>query len=135
MTSARPRDSHRVSTDDDDALPTLHVMRTLALPAFHPDYCVHTAYIQTDRHTEYQHQRDDPEAHPQEERGHEQEDWHHAPPSRHVATPLGFHSAPEDMVVGITFLLCLHCAHPIWKKAIATISHRTLFMLAARHER
>ena len=68
VTSPRPRDSHRASTDDDNALPSPRVMRTLAHPAFHPKYRVHTAYVQTDRHTKHQHQGEVPEAHPQEER-------------------------------------------------------------------
>jgi hypothetical protein len=136
VTSARPRDSHGASFDDDDnddALPSLRVMRTLALPAFHPDYRVHTAYTQTDRHIEHhQHQRDVPEAHPQEEKEeHEQEERHRAPPARRAPAPLPFHSAPEDMVVGITFLLRLRGAHAIWKKVVTTISHRALFALAA----
>jgi hypothetical protein len=136
VTSSRRRDSQRASTDDDDALPSLRVMRTLALPAFHLDYRVHTAYMQTDRHIEHQHQRDGPEAHPpsQEERVHheqEEELQHRPPPPRRAPAPLPFHSAPEDMVVGITFLLRLRGPHAIWKKVVTTISHRALFALAA----
>jgi hypothetical protein len=135
VTSARPRDSHRASfdgDDHDDALPSLRVMRTLALPAFHPDYRVHTAYMQTDRHIEHhQHQRDVPEAYPQEEQEQHEQERHRAPPGRRAPPALPFHSAPEDMVVGITFLLRLRGAHAIWKKVVTTISHRALFALAA----
>ncbi|KAH9059655.1 hypothetical protein EDB87DRAFT_753115 [Lactarius vividus] len=45
--------------------------------------------------------------------------------------PLPFHSAPDDMVVGITFLLRQHGPQTIWKKVVTTISHRALFALAA----
>ena len=41
-----------------------------------------------------------------------------------------FHNTPEDMVVGITFLLRLCSPCPSWKKAVTTISHRALFVLA-----
>ncbi len=44
--------------------------------------------------------------------------------------PLTFHSAPEDMVVGITFLLRLRGPRAGWKKVVTTISHRALFALA-----
>ena len=117
------------SSDGDDApSATLQVMRTLALPTFHPDYHVHTAYMQTDRYSPCQsgmeaalHQQ------PQRQR-----------PTRAPAA-LTFHSAPEDMVVGITFLLRFHGPGPhlqhgprrTWKKVVTTISHRALFALAA----
>jgi hypothetical protein len=95
----------------DDAPPaSLRVMRTLALPNFHPDYRVHTAYMQTDGYCpRHQQQRQRPARAP---------------------SPLTFHSAPEDMVVGITFLLRLRGPHPSWQKVVTTISHRALFALA-----
>jgi hypothetical protein len=96
------------------AAPSLRVVRTLALPEFHPDYRVHTAYMQTDRHSE------------------RRRDLYGLSRRRHPA-PLTFHSAPEDMVVGITFLLrlALRGLNPLWKKVVTTISHRSLFELAA----
>ena len=95
-------------------------MRTLALPAFHPDYRVHTAYMQTDRHNERQRQVPP------------QEDEEQAEARRvRARAPLPFHSAPEDMVVGITFLLRLRAPRAVWKKVVTTVSHRALFELAA----
>jgi hypothetical protein len=91
------------------APPTLRVVRTLALPPFHADYRVHTAYMQTDRHSSRRRVA-------QAQR----------PPS-----PLPFHSAPDDMVVGITFLLRQPGPQMIWRKVVTTISHRALFALAA----
>ena len=109
--------------DDEDTLPpSLRIVRTLALPAFHPDYRVHTAYMQTDRHNERQRQAPPP-----------QEDEEEAADARPVRAPapLPFHSAPEDMVVGITFLLRLRGPRAVWKKVVTTVSHRALFELAA----
>jgi hypothetical protein len=45
-------------------------------------------------------------------------------------TAVPFQSAPEDMVVGITFLLRDRCARAHWKKVVTTVSHRALFSLA-----
>jgi hypothetical protein len=42
-------------------------------------------------------------------------------------SPLTFHSTPEDMVVGIAFLLRLRGPWSSWKKAVTTISHSALF--------
>jgi hypothetical protein len=70
---------------DDAPLASLRVVRTLALPIFHPDYCVHTVYIQTDRYCPRQR---DPEVLQQQRQR----------PAR-ASSPLTFHSAPEDMVV------------------------------------
>ena len=91
------------------APPSLRVVRTLALPPFHANYRVHTAYMQTDRHSSRR-------------RGAQAQ----RPPSS-----LPFHSAPDDMVVGITFLLRQPGLQMIWKKVVTTISHRALFALAA----
>ena len=103
--------------DGDDAPPaSLRVVRTLALPIFHHDYRVHTAYMQTDGYCLRQR---DPEVLQQQRQR----------PSR-PPSPLTFHSAPEDMVVGITFLLRLRGPHASWKKVVTTISHRALFALA-----
>ena len=120
-----PRSRGRTSNDDEeDTLPpSLRIVRTLALPAFHPDYRVHTAYMQTDRHNERQRQAPPPR---QEDDAEEAE----ARPVRAPA-PLPFHSAPEDMVVGITFLLRLRGPRAVWKKVVTTVSHRALFELAA----
>jgi len=98
-------------------------MRTLALPAFHPDYRVHTAYMQTDRHIERRLREPEVPVPSQD-------------PERPVRAPapLPFHSAPEDMVVGITFLLRLRGPHPVWKKVVTMVSHRALFALAAEPE-
>jgi hypothetical protein len=52
-----------------------------------------------------------------------------APPEKGMT--LSFQSAPEDMVVGITFLLRDRCARAYWKKVVTTISHRALFSLAS----
>lgn len=101
----------------DDAPPaSLRVVRTLALPIFHPDYRVHTAYMQTDGYCQRQR---NPDVLQQERQ---------RPPR--AQSPLTFHSAPEDMVVGITFLLRLRGLHAGWKKVVTTISHRALFVLA-----
>ena len=101
----------------DDASPaSLSVVRTLALPVFHPDYRVHTAYMQTDGCC---HRQRDPELLQQQRQ---------RPPR--APSSLTFHSAPEDMVVGITFLLRLRGPHASWKKVVTTISHRALFALA-----
>jgi len=120
-----PRSRGRTSNDDDEDIipPSLRIVRTLALPAFHPDYRVHTAYMQTDRHTERQRQAPPPQP---EDDAEEAE----ARPVRAPA-PLPFHSAPEDMVVGITFLLRLRGPRAVWKKVVTTVSHRALFELAA----
>jgi hypothetical protein len=105
------------NTNSDDALPvSLSVVRTLALPVFHHDYHVHTAYMQTDGCC---HRQRDLEVLQQRRQR----------PAR-APSPLTFHSAPEDMVVGITFLLRLRGAHASWKKVVTTISHRALFALA-----
>ena len=100
-----------------DAPPaSLRVVRTLALPSFHPDYHVHTAYMQTDGYFPLKRNQGVLRQHRQR-------------PAR-APSPLTFHSAPEDMVVGITFLLRLRGPHPSWKKVVSTISHRALFALA-----
>ncbi|KAH9172579.1 hypothetical protein EDB89DRAFT_2069653 [Lactarius sanguifluus] len=52
-------------------------------------------------------------------------------PLQRPPSPLPFHSAPDDMVVGITFLLRQHGPQMVWKKVVTTISHRALFALAA----
>jgi hypothetical protein len=122
VTSPRPRG--KAGIDDEDTLPpSLRIVRTLALPAFHPDYRVHTAYMQTDRHNERPRQ-----VLPQREDADKGAD--EARPVRAPA-PLPFHSAPEDMVVGITFLLRLRGPRAVWKKVVTTVSHRALFELAA----
>ena len=106
------------SSDSDDAPSgSLHVVRSLALPAFHLKYQLDTAYMQTDRHAPHQ---SNPEAPQQQQR---------PCPSRAPAG-LTFHSAPEDMVVSITFLLRTRPPYQIWKKVVTTISHRALFALA-----
>ena len=112
------------STRTPATAPSLRVMRTLALPAFHPDYRVHTAYMQTDRHIERRRRSPPDVPMPSQD------------PERPVRAPepLPFHSAPEDMVVGITFLLRLRGPHPVWKKVVTTVSHRALFALAAEPE-
>jgi hypothetical protein len=92
--------------------PSLKVVRTLELPEFDPDYRVHTAYMQTDRHSTRRRRRRRREA-----------------PEKTMA--LAFQSAPEDMVVGITFLLRDRCARAHWKKVVTTVSHRALFSLAS----
>lgn len=105
------------NANGDDAPPaSLCVVRTLALPIFHPDYRVHTAYMQTDGYCPRQR---DPEVLRQQRQR-----------RARAPSPLTFHSAPEDMVVGITFLLRLRGPRPSWKKAVTTISHRALFALA-----
>ena len=94
--------------------PSLRVVRTLALPPFHTDYRVHTAYMQTDRHsTSRQQRRSTTTTGP-----------------RRPSSPLPFHSAPDDMVVGITFLLRQIQPQASWTKVVTTISHRALFALA-----
>ena len=122
VTSPRPR-GKAVNDDEDTLPPSLRIVRTLALPAFHPDYRVHTAYMQTDRHNERPRQ-----VLPPREGADKGED--EARPVRAPA-PLPFHSAPEDMVVGITFLLRLRGPRAVWKKVVTTVSHRALFELAA----
>ena len=87
----------------------LRVVRTLALPIFHPDYRVHTAYMQTDGYCPRQR---DPEVLQQQRQ---------RPPR--APSPLTFHSTPEDMVVGITSLLRLPGLRLSWKKVVTTISH------------
>ncbi|KAH9059411.1 hypothetical protein EDB83DRAFT_2607181 [Lactarius deliciosus] len=99
----------RVTRGTAQTPPSLRVVRTLALPPFHMGYHVHTAYMQTDRHSAR---------------------WRGTPLQR-PPSPLPFHSAPDDMVVGITFLLRQHGPQMIWKKVVTTISHRALFALAA----
>lgn len=99
----------RVTRGTAHAPPSLRVVRTLALPPFHTDYRVHTAYMQTDRHSA--------------RRG--------AAPVLRPPSPLPFHSAPDDMVVGITFLLRQLGPQTSWRKVVTTISHRALFLLAA----
>ena len=120
VTSARGRGSSDRATQDAASEPSLRVVRTLALPAFNPGYRVHTAYMQTDR-------RDERRRHLKTPQQQQQEGQH---PTRAPA-PLTFHSAPEDMVVGITFLLRLRGPRTHWKKVVTTISHRALFELAA----
>jgi len=110
VTSSR-REARDINGDDPPPA-RLRVVRTLALPVFHPDYRVHTAYMQTDRYCPRQR---DPGVLQQPARA----------PSR-----LTFHSAPEDMVVGITFLLRLRGPRASWRKVVTTISHRALFALA-----
>ena len=110
-----PRGTGNVS-DDDAPPPTLRVVRTLALPIFHHEYRVHTAYMQTDR---YCPRRRDLEVLQQQRQR----------PTRALSS-LTFRSAPEDMVVGITFVLRLRGPHMSWKKVVTTISHRALFALA-----
>lgn len=102
----------RVTRGTARAPPSLRVVRTLALPPFHADYRVHTAYMQTDRHSGRRRA---------------------APPQR-PPSPLPFHSAPDDMVVGITFLLRKLGPQTIWTKVVTTISHRALFALAAAED-
>ena len=122
VTSPRPRG--KAGNDDEDTLPpSLRIVRTLALPAFHPDYRVHTAYMQTDRHNERPRQVLPPRE--GGDKGQEETRPVRAP------APLPFHSAPEDMVVGITFLLRLRGPRAVWKKVVTTVSHRALFELAA----
>ena len=105
-------------TNGDDAPPaSLRVVRTLGLPIFHPDYRVHTAYMQTDGY--YCPRQHDTEVL-----------WQQRQRPPRAPSTLTFHSAPEDMVVGITFLLRLRGPHPSWKKVVTTISHRALFALA-----
>jgi hypothetical protein len=121
------------SIDGDDApSASLQVVRTLTLPTFHPDYHVHTAYMQTDRYSPSQ-SRPNAALHQQPQPQQRQR------PTRAPA-PLTFHSAPEDMVVGITFLLRFHGLaqrgpRRTWKKVVTTISHRALFALAATSSR
>jgi hypothetical protein len=79
----------RVTRGTAETPPSLRVVRTLALPPFHTDYRVHTAYMQTDRHSA----RRRPAA------------QQHSSAVQRPPSPLPFHSAPDDMVVGITFLL------------------------------
>lgn len=110
-----PRGTGNINGDNSPPA-SLRVVRTLALPIFHPDYRVHTAYIQTDRYCPRQR---DPEVLQQQRQR----------PAR-APSPLTFHSAPEDMVVGVTFLLRLRGLTPSWKKVVTTISHRALFALA-----
>jgi hypothetical protein len=123
------------SSDDGDDAPsaTLQVVRTLALPTFHPDYHVHTAYMQTDRYSPCQSGL--------ETALHQQQQQRQRPTRAPAA--LTFHSAPEDMVVGITFLLRFHGPgqhlqhgpRRAWKKVVTTISHLALFALAATSSR
>lgn len=114
------------STPTSATTPSLRVMRTLALPTFHPDYRVHTAYMQTDRHIERRRRRRAPEEVPSQDP--------ERPEPERAPGLLPFHSAPEDMVVGITFLLRLRGPHAVWKKVVTTVSHRALFALAAAAE-
>ncbi|KAI0261903.1 hypothetical protein BGY98DRAFT_1052212, partial [Russula aff. rugulosa BPL654] len=105
------------STNGDYAPPASpRVVRTLALPIFHPDYRVHTGYMQMDGYCPRQ---CDPEVLQQQRQR----------PSR-APSPLTFHSTPEDIVVGIALLLRLRGACPSWKKVVTTISCRALFALA-----
>ena len=107
------------STNGDYAPPAnLRVVRTLALPIFHPDLpCAYgIQYMLTDGYCSCQF---DPEVLQQQRQR----------PAR-APSLLTFHSALEDMVVGITFLLRLRGPCPSWNKAVATISHCALFALA-----
>ena len=99
----------RVTRGTAQTPPSLRVVRTLALPPFHSDYRVHTAYMQTDRHSSRR----------------------HISQAQRPRPPLPFQSAPDDMVVGITFLLRQPGPQTQWKKVVTTISHRALFALAA----
>ena len=110
------------STNGDYAPPAnLRVVRTLALPIFYPDYRVHTGYMLTDGYCPCQR---DPEVLQQQRQR----------PAR-APSLLTFHSALDDMVVGITFLLRLRGLCSSWNKAVATISHSLTLApaRAARH--
>ena len=111
--------------------PSLRVVCTLALPAFHPDCHVHTAYMQTDRHYERRPRTMSTAAIQRRQRHREQELEEEEEQGEEQPSPLPFHSAPEDMVVGITFLLRERGPRAIWKKVVTTISHRALFALAS----
>ncbi|KAF8263734.1 hypothetical protein EI94DRAFT_1740257 [Lactarius quietus] len=116
----------RVTRGTGHTPPSLRVVRTLALPPFSTDYRVHTAYMQTDRHSARQRTTTTTTT---------------TTTTKTTATatailrpssPLPFHSAPDDMVVGITFLLRQQRGQDAnWKKVVTTISHRALFALAA----
>jgi hypothetical protein len=121
-TSHDDADDDGVSTPTPTPTPSLRAVRTLALPAFHPDYRVHTAYMQTDRHSERRHDFAAPQ---------QQQRTEHVPRLVRALAPLPFHSAPEDMVVSITFLLRLRGTNEVWKKVVTTVSRRALFALAA----
>jgi hypothetical protein len=100
----------------------MHPLRTCALcapsrsPFSTPIYRLHTGYMLTDGYCPCQ---CDPEVLQQQRQR----------PAR-APSLLTFHSALEDMVVGITFLLRLRGPCPSWNKAVATISHCALFALA-----
>ncbi|KAH9955668.1 hypothetical protein BC827DRAFT_830187 [Russula dissimulans] len=123
--------------------PSLHVVRTLALPMFHPDCRVHTAYMQTDRPRYRPREplcpnlmnvnRQQPKQKQQQQQQQQQQHRRRrSSSSTRAPAPLAFHSAPEDMVVGITFLLRHRDPRMMhWKKVVMTISHRALFALAA----
>jgi hypothetical protein len=107
----------RVTRGTAETPPSLRVVRTLALPPFHTDYRVHTAYMQTDRHSARRRPATTTTA--------------AATGVQRPSSPLPFHSAPDDMVVGITFLLRQIHPHASWTKVVTTISHRALFALAS----
>ena len=117
----------RVTRGTVDTPPSLRVVRTLALPPFHTDYRVHTAYMQTDRHSTRRQRRSatpTPTTTPTTT----------TTTTTRPSSPLPFHSAPDDMVVGITFLLRQIHPEASWTKVVTTISHRALFALAAAGE-
>jgi hypothetical protein len=109
----------RVTRGTAETPPSLRVVRTLALPPFHTDYRVHTAYMQTDRHSARRRPATTAAAAAA------------AAGVQRPSSPLPFHSAPDDMVVGITFLLRQIHPHASWTKVVTTISHRALFALAS----
>ncbi|KAN0129012.1 hypothetical protein V8E53_013162 [Lactarius tabidus] len=106
----------RVTRGTAETPPSLRVVRTLALPPFHTNYRVHTAYMQTDRHGARRRPATTATT---------------AAAVQRPSSPLPFHSAPDDMVVGITFLLRQIQPQASWTKVVTTISHRALFTLAA----
>jgi hypothetical protein len=108
------------STLTHDATPSLCIIQTLALPLFR--YSLTWAHMQTDRHFNC---RRDPEMSLRDQ------DQESVQPMRAPA-PLPFHSAPEDRVVIITFVMyTADDSIADWKRVVTTVSHRTLFALAA----
>ncbi|KAI0252941.1 hypothetical protein BJV78DRAFT_1281278 [Lactifluus subvellereus] len=109
----------------DQSPPSLYIICTLALPVFHSDLYLHTAYMQTDRHCERR-PRTMPAAAIQRRQRHQEQEQEEEQP-----TSLPFHSAPEDMVVGIIFILRERGPRDFWEKVVMTLSHRKLFALAS----
>jgi hypothetical protein len=106
-----PRGTEKINGDDEPPT-SLRVVHALAFLFFHSTMCARHTCIQIAT------------AHASAIRKFSQQQR-----KRPVRAPssLAFHSAPENTVVCIVFLLRLRGPRASWKKAVTTISHRALF--------